>query len=216
MLDHSEGVFNPGPGPVALLVEGLVRIVELSLSGCLAQYTPFHALRFRLRLPPLAHVGLVAVDHLLLAMQTYVHQGNVVCIRRRYRHTMHQTTLLQHIPPQLKHPPRQPVLLQYMAKLSNRRLIGRLASVYTCENTHRQVVVQRILHGRIPIPIPLLQKINTQHRNQTDRRTPLYTPAVKRPDQVQHCFPRKNRVHLRQETLLPGLLGTIPVTRVFK
>lgn len=47
MLDHPEGVLNPGPGPVALLVEGLVRTVELSLSGCLAQYTPFRTPRFR-------------------------------------------------------------------------------------------------------------------------------------------------------------------------
>lgn len=88
MLDHPEVVLNPDPGPVALLVEGLVRTVELSLSGCLAQDTPFHTLLFR-RLPPLAHVGLVAVDHLLLAVQTFVHQGRVVCIRSRYRHTMH-------------------------------------------------------------------------------------------------------------------------------
>ncbi len=36
MLDHPEGVLNPGPGPVALLVEGLVRTIELSLSDCLA------------------------------------------------------------------------------------------------------------------------------------------------------------------------------------
>ena len=67
MLDHPEGVLKHGPGSVALLVEGLVRTVEPLLSGGLAQYTPFHTLRFR-RLPPRTHVGLIAVDYLLLAV----------------------------------------------------------------------------------------------------------------------------------------------------
>ena len=84
------------------------------------------------------------------------------------------------------------------------------------EYPHRHVVVQRILHPRIRISIPLLQKIDAQHRSQPNRRTPLASLVVKRPDQVQHRVPRKDRVHLGQEMLLLGLLGTIPVTRIFK
>ena len=119
-------------------------------------------------------------------------------------------------PTQLKQPPRQPVPLQYMEKLAEGRLVRRLANVHTGKNALRQVVVLRILHGQIRIPIPLLQKINAQYRIQPRRRTPLSSLVVKRPNQIQHCSPRKNRVHLGQKALLRSLLGTIPVTRILK
>ena len=84
-------MLNPGPGPVTLLVEGLVRTVEFARSGCLTQDMPLHTLRFCLRLSLLAHVGFVAVDYLLLTVQTHLHQGRVMGVRSRDRHTMHQT-----------------------------------------------------------------------------------------------------------------------------
>ena len=187
MLDHSEGVLNPWPGTVALLVEGLVRTVELSFSRCLA-------------LPPLVHVSLVAADHLLLTIckhasirvhsqalrthyppnlayrsryvlsfrnTTWCHSSStssrdhaaslrfsLVTAPRRWSHPrssppLKQATLSQYSPTQLKQPPRQPVPLQYMAKLAEGRLVRRLANVHTGGNALRQVIAQRILHSPI-------------------------------------------------------------------
>ena len=62
VLDHAKDMFDSGPGPITLAVEGLVRAVELALPGGLAQYTPSHPAGFRLGLPGFAHIALVPVQ----------------------------------------------------------------------------------------------------------------------------------------------------------
>ena len=91
VLDHAKDMFDSGPGPITLAVEGLVRAVKLALPGGLAQYTPSHPACFRLGLSGFAHIALVPVDHLLLPVQTRRHHLRVMHIGCARLHRMHQS-----------------------------------------------------------------------------------------------------------------------------
>ena len=78
VLDDAKGMFDPCSYAIALSVERPVRTVEAPAPVSLAMHPPYDAFFFCPLLSPLVRIGLVAVDRLLIAMQTGLHRLGVV------------------------------------------------------------------------------------------------------------------------------------------
>lgn len=93
---------------------------------------------------------------------------------------------------------------QAMAKLANRRLIGRrlTAQIDPDKRAHRARIVQRFLHRGIGQVEPVLQKVNAQHPLKSNRRAACAIPSrICRLDQRAELLPRHHGVHLRNKLL---------------
>ena len=100
----------------------------------------------------------------------------------------------------------QLVLLEQVAKVQNRRLVGnRVFGQFDAGKApHRLNVVERILGLRIGEVEPLLHAVDAQHPFQRHRRATAPALRVVRLDQRRQPCPRHHHVHLGQETLAAG------------
>lgn len=103
-----------------------------------------------------------------------------------------------------------------MAEVENRRLVRHLIQPADLgETAHRHRVVQGFFRRWIAQRIPLLQKVDAQHRFQPIRLAPrLPRLRVVRLDQRQQVLQRHDLVHLGQENLTPRPLALAVVLRV--
>ena len=120
-----------------------------------------------------------------------------------------QALLSQRVVDDVHHLHGQPVLLEQVTELKDRRLVGHriVGQIQPGKAAHRFDLVQRIFHRRVRQGVPLLQEVNPQHCAQRSRRTA--TPACRRVVRLDHREqrrPRHHRVHLSQEALQAGLL----------
>jgi len=69
----------------------------------------------------------------------------------------------------------------------------------------RLTVVQRILQRFVSKPVPLLQKINTQHPLQADRRPAALALRIKRPQPLDQPRPGNHLFHLGEKLVAPRL-----------
>ena len=123
-----------------------------------------------------------------------------------------QTALFERVIDDVHHLRGQPVTLEQVAELEDRRLVGHgiVGQVQTGKATHRLDLVQRIFHRRIRQRVPLLHEVDPQHRRKPHRRTaPPTRRRVVRFDHRQQCCPRHDRLHLGQEAF-PASLFLLP------
>jgi hypothetical protein len=112
---------------------------------------------------------------------------------------------------------RQIVLLQEVAKVEDRGLVGKSRRDIgkTRETTQALDVVEPVLHLAVRQGEPLLEKVDPQHRGQTDRRTAAPAgPRIVRFHHRQQLRPRHHRVHLGQKQLATGpplLVGVLQI-----
>ena len=78
VLDDAKRMFDPCPDAIALPVERTVRAVKATAPAGLAKHPPFYIVCFGPFFSRLVRIGLVAVDHLLLAVQTGRHHLGIV------------------------------------------------------------------------------------------------------------------------------------------
>ncbi|AAW75732.1 unknown protein [Xanthomonas oryzae pv. oryzae KACC 10331] len=111
---------------------------------------------------------------------------------------------------------RQIMPLQQMPEVENRRFIRHLVQPADLrEAAHRHRVVQRFFRRGIAQRIPLLQKVDAQHRLQPIRLSPrLPRLWIVRLDQRQQALPWHDLIHLGQEHLTPRPLALAVVLRV--
>ena len=91
---------------------------------------------------------------------------------------------------------------QKMAELTYRRLIGNAIQGYSRKAAHRLHLIQTVLHGRITQLIPLLQKIDAQHRLRRNRTATHTGFRVFSQDRFEQILPRDHLIHLGEEALL--------------
>jgi len=123
-----------------------------------------------------------------------------------------ETTLLERVVDDVHHLRRQRVLLEQVAELEDRRLVGHrvVGQVEPRKAAHRLDLVERIFHRRIRQRVPLLHEVDPQHRRERHRRTPA--PARRRVVRLDYCqqrCPRHDLLHLGQEAL-PASLFLLP------
>jgi len=113
-----------------------------------------------------------------------------------------QTALFERVVDDVHHLSGQPMLLEQMAELQDRRLVGHgvIGQFEPRKATHRLDLVQRILHRRIRQRVPLLHEVDPQHRRQRHRRAATATRLrVVRFDHRKQFCPRHDCLHLGQE-----------------
>ena len=86
-LDHPKRVLHASTDAVALLVEHLVRIIQLLTPDRLLTHTPLHPAGLRLALR--GHISLIPVDTLLLPMEAGLHHSRIMGGGRGDRHGVH-------------------------------------------------------------------------------------------------------------------------------
>jgi len=95
----------------------------------------------------------------------------------------------------LEQPGRQTLPLQPMAKAQDCALIRDRIQINADKATHRFRVVETVFGRRITQTIPLLQKINAQHRRERHRRPARMALRVKPIDRLDQQFPGNDRIH---------------------
>jgi len=102
------------------------------------------------------------------------------------------------------------MLLQQVLERENRGLIRDSVAdqLDARKAAHGGHLDQGFFHRWIAEVVPLLQKMDPQHRLQRVRRPSSLAagPGVVGLDQINQRFPRHNRLHLSQEALAPGAL----------
>ena len=89
VLDDTKGMFDSCSYAIALSVERPVRAVKAPAPFGLAMHPPYDAFFFSSVSSPFVRIGLVAVDRLLIAMQTGLHRLGVVDRGGRGHHAVH-------------------------------------------------------------------------------------------------------------------------------
>ena len=89
VLDDPKGMFDPGPYAIALAVERPVRAGKAPAAFCFAVHPPGNAFGLGLLPSLVVRIGLVAIDGLLLSMQTSLHHLGVMHRGGGGRHTVH-------------------------------------------------------------------------------------------------------------------------------
>ena len=123
-----------------------------------------------------------------------------------------QPARLERVVDGVHHLPGQRMLLEQVAELEDRRLVGHrvVGEVQTGKAAHRLDLVECIFHRRIRQRVPLLHEVDPQHCRQRHRRTA--TPARRRVVRLDYCqqrCPRHDLLHLGQEAL-PARLFLLP------
>ena len=102
-------------------------------------------------------------------------------------------------------PLRQRMLLQQVSEVQDRRLVryAVITELNACEPAHGLAVVKHFLGHGIAQRIPLLEKVDPQHRLHRHGRTPSARAPLRvmRLDQSQQPRPWHHRFHLGQELL---------------
>jgi hypothetical protein len=100
----------------------------------------------------------------------------------------------------------QIVLLQQVAKLQHRGLVGHALEpqVDAHEATQAGDVVQRFFHGVVGQVEPVLQQVNAQHAFQTERRASIASLRVVRLDHRAQRCPRNDGIHRIEKVLALG------------
>src|SRR5207253_1790960 len=108
---------------------------------------------------------------------------------------------------------RQPVPLQQMTKVQDRRFIRHfvLAQLDPRKPAHRFAVVKRFFHARVRQVEPLLQKVDAQHLLQPQRWSPIAGFRIVPLDDFEQLCPRHYLLHLFQKYFAPGFLLLISI-----
>jgi hypothetical protein len=114
----------------------------------------------------------------------------------------------------------QPVTLQQVAEVEDCCLVRNtiIAQLDPGKAAHRLTVIERLLGHQIAQGIPILKKVDAQHRLQQYRWTSALRSdfRIMRRDQSQQTAPRHHSVHLRQEHLATRLLFLHRITQAGK
>ena len=98
----------------------------------------------------------------------------------------------------------QPVPLQQVPKVQNRRLVRqRTRQTQPREPPHRLDLVQHVLHPRVAQVVEQLHAVNPQHRRQRVRLPPPARLRIQRPNPRLQTLPRNQRLHPLQKQLPP-------------
>jgi hypothetical protein len=104
----------------------------------------------------------------------------------------------------------QPVPLQEVTELADRRLVGDSLApqVNPDERPHRGAIVERFLNPRIAQVEPVLQEVHSQHSFDTDRRSSnsAFSRIVALDDSTE-ALPRDGLVHLTKKLRSSGGLS---------
>ena len=120
--------------------------------------------------------------------------------------------LLERVVDDVHHLPGQRMLLEQVAELEDRRLVGHrvVGEVEPRRAAHRLDLVERTLHRRIRQCGPLLPQVDLLHRREW--RRPEAAPARRRVELLDHreqLYSRHDLLHLGQESL-PTRLFLLP------
>ena len=98
----------------------------------------------------------------------------------------------------------QPVPLQQVPKVQNRRLVRqRTRQTQPREPPHRLNLVQHVLHPRVAQVVEQLHAVNPQQRRQRVRLPPPARLRIQRPNPRLQTLPRNQRLHPLQKQLPP-------------
>ena len=110
----------------------------------------------------------------------------------------------------------QPVTLQQMAEVQNRRLVRHLAQTDTGKMSHPLNFIQHVFGGWITEVVEELHTMHAQHALQPIGRSPPASFWIVRPDLLQQTLPPNQHLHPLQKTLPPRLALLVLLLKVRK